>query len=255
MISLKRLFYADFVKILNNKPMRLTLILPQILAIVLILLTKDNTINFQKTGYDLWVIYSKDVLLILTFIFPLLAIIYPYIIFDNEYRYNGPRTHSTLPLKMGEYFLSKLFVMWIFLAFIIITSSLMLLFGGYVIGAYYHIPEFNLYNPTFIIIYTFTLLPVCICLSAIHTILNIFFHNILINTVPFLLLIFISIFLIEWEYKYFFIHTYPFIAYSNLQHEFDLLFILPLLISISITILTLGFVYYILPKIQQLWVR
>lgn len=255
MISLKRLFYADFVKILNNKPLRLTLILPQIIVIFLILFTKDITINFQKTGYDLWVIYSKDILLTLTFIFPLLAIVYPYIIFDNEYRYNGPRTHSTLPLNMGEYFLSKLFIMWIFLAFIIITSSLVLLFAGYAIGAYYHIPEFTLYNPTFIITYTFTLLPVCICLSAIHTILNIFFHNILINTVPFLLLMFISIFLSEWKYKYLCIYTYPFITYSNLQYEFDLFFIFPTIISISITSLILGFTYYILPKLQKLWIR
>lgn len=255
MITLKKIFRADLQRILCNRVLSLTLIIPPILVMILCVLQLENTLQFQKTGYDIWVLFSKDILLTLTFIFPLLSIVYPFVIFENEHRYNGPRTHAIFPLPISNYFLSKILIIWLFILFIILTSSLLLLIAGYLIGSIYKIGEFLLYLPLFILYYALAMIPICLFLSLLHVVLNIFFKNILINTVPFLLVLFVSFFLTGWKYNFLIPHSYPFYMLSNLQFHHQVFLDFPIVISIGGVILILFLLNFGVTKLQHLWIK
>ncbi|CAM3691714.1 hypothetical protein SPPR111872_14915 [Sphingobacterium prati] len=255
MMGITQILYADIYRITKNKIVLLTLFIPQLLVLLLSYLQFENTISAAATGYDIWVIYSKDILMVLSFVLPLFAIVYPFVILENEHRHNGLRTHSILPLKMGNYFVSKLLLIWMFLVYTTIFSSLLLLIIGYIIGALFGIKEFVLYSPTIIGGFTVGILLISLFVSSVHLVLNIFFKNFLINTLPFLLILFPSFFLYNWKYYFLNIYSYPFRLMNSLQLDYVIINDLTSIICFIGLMLSLIIIRYLIPKCQYIWIN
>jgi len=242
-------------RLLKNKALLGTLFVPQLLVAVLCARQLDNILKYGASGYDIWILFSKDILMTLTFVFPLLSVVYPFVVYENEHRFNGLRTHSILPLRMGDYFLSKVLAIWFFMAFITITSCLLLLILGYAIGGIYNIKEFLLYPPVFIVHYALGTLATCLFLSGIHALMNVFFKNFLVNTLPFLLLLFVSFFLTGWKYSYVVPHTFPFLVLNGLQFGQSIFLESPFVTSLAGSASVVFLLYFFLPRLQHLWIK
>lgn len=255
MIKLKNILVADMYKMTRNKLLLASLGLPIVLVLIVFFNQKEGLLKLSESGYDVWVILCKDSIVMLSFLFSLYAIVFPFLIFESEHRYNGFRSHIILPLRISDFYLSKQLILCLFLFFCIATSTAVLLIIGYTFGAIYDIPEFILYKPTFIIYFAIASIIVNFFLLSIQILINIFFNNFLITTLPFLMLLFFSFFLTGWKYSYLDVYSYPFLIMQDAYGEGVLFLKSYILISIIGFFSLVMVIYYLVPKIKILRLR
>lgn len=195
MISLSKLYKAEIFKVNKNHLWYLITLLPMLICFLAAFNNPANIRLLTGQGLDPWLVLTKELVMFLSFVFPIMAIIYPFIIMNNEYVNNGFHILTQSPCKSVYILQAKMLVIWTLLAVSITMCLISVLLCGYFLAFFCEIPNFLQYSPLFLINYFVELLIIGCSLAALHIIINSTVRKFLLNTFPFLMLIIVCFFI------------------------------------------------------------
>jgi len=195
MISLSKLYKAEIFKVNKNHLWYVITLIPMLICIFAAFNNPANIRVLTIQGLDPWLVLTKELVIFLSFVFPIMSVVYPFIIMNNEYINNGFHILTQSPCKTVDILRAKMLIIWTLLAVSIITCLTSVLLCGYFLAYFFEIPNFLSYSPLFLTNYFFELFIIASSLGALHVIINAAIRKFLLNTFPFLMLIIICFFI------------------------------------------------------------